>query len=64
MRSYDKQRVNNQRQKRVLSQHTIMPKSEMKEPVKNIPVVISSKLTIWTDCPTKIELIKQKYAGK
>ena len=64
MRSTDQQRAINQRQKLALKQHQIISQADMKEPEKNIKVVISPKLTVWTDCESKVESIRKKYAGK
>lgn len=48
--------------KRILSQHTVIPKSQMKDPNKKIPVRISSKLVVYVNDESKIEAAKIKYS--
>lgn len=61
MNKYD----NNKKRKRSrLKQHSIIPKSEMKPPEKNIPVLIRKGLIVYTDDVRKIKAIRIKYKDK
>lgn len=57
MKAYDTQRVN--RKKR---QEKLTPKKKLKIPENNIPVVIRKGLVVFTNCKSKIEGIRIKYA--
>lgn len=64
MSTRDKKRTLNNKNKRILKQHTVIPRGQMKMPEKNIPVRISERLVVYTDCPSKVESVKLKYAGR
>ena len=57
MRNYENKR-------KLKSKQGILTDKNIKMPEKNIPVVISDKLIVYTDDVSKIEMIKQKYANK
>lgn len=60
MRDYDKRRKLKSR----LKQHSVIPKSEMRMPEKNIKVVISDRLIVYISDPSKVEATKLKFAGR
>lgn len=47
---------------RKLKQHKVIPKKEMKMPIKNIPVRINSSLVVYTDNVDKIPSILERYS--
>ncbi len=47
-----------------LKQHSVIAKNKMVMPKKDIPVVIREGLIVYTNDPSKIEEIKQRFADK
>jgi hypothetical protein len=54
---------NNLQTWRNLKQHQVIPKKEMKMPEKKIKVVIRKGFSVYTDCESKVEGIRARYAN-